>query len=58
MNWKTLIKQLQATGYTETQIAEVARTSQPTINRLKKGVVLDPGYELGRRLVALRDARA
>lgn len=45
------ILKLKAHGMTEAAIAAAASTTQPTINRIKKGK--DPFYALGRKLVAM-----
>lgn len=43
---------LSASGLSEAAIATAAGTSQPSINRIKRGAV-SPGYQVGKALVAL-----
>jgi len=49
------IHELIAAGYSEEQIAAHAGTTQPSINRIKRGKQ-KPGYEIGVAIVAMRDA--
>lgn len=51
MNPKDAISALQKSGWTETMIANAVGTSQPTINRIKRGAM--PGYDIGAAIVAL-----
>ena len=56
--WKKLIEDLLGEGLKEQEIAnrvktKGVRTTQPTINRIKKGVIESPRYELGQALVNL-----
>lgn len=59
MNWSDVIKEIQANGATQDEIAEEVCTSQGHISDLlsgKRGKRL--GYELGKRLIAMRDRLA
>jgi predicted transcriptional regulator len=44
-------------GMTETELAAKCRVNQSTINRLKKGSTVDPGYLVGARIIDLHDRR-
>ena len=40
--WKDIIEEiLRATGWSEKELADVSGTSQPTINRLRRGKIKD-----------------
>ena len=50
---KTLSQKTQAlidSGLNELELAKMAGTSQPQINRIRRAVTKNPGYDLGRRL--------
>lgn len=47
------VSHLLALGWTETDLADHAGTSQPTINRIKHGA--SPSYETGKALVDLAE---
>lgn len=53
--WKELIRQLNDRGMTDKQIGEKVGLSQPTITRLKNGVLNSTAWENGQALIALRD---
>ena len=53
MNWKQIISDIIDSGLSEQEIAAIVGTTQPTINRIKTGVVNQPKYEMGVALVAL-----
>ena len=53
---KKAIEDLIASGLSEADTADRAYTSQPTINRIRNGKQ-NAGFDLGRRIVALRDRR-
>lgn len=48
---------LTAYSLSEAQLAKQLGVSQPTVHRIKKGEVKDPGYSTGRALVELYRAR-
>lgn len=48
---------LAAYDWTECQLAERLGTTQPTVNRIKRGKRRFPRYDLAVRLIALYDAR-
>lgn len=52
MNPSDAIHKLRESGMSEEVIAAAVHTSQPTINRIKRGKV-EPGYVLGSKLVAM-----
>lgn len=52
--WQKLIEEMLAIdGWTESRIAERCKTSQPNINRLKKGEQKTTNFETGRLLFEL-----
>lgn len=53
MNWKKIIEEIKEKGYNEKEIAEIVDSTQPTINRLKNGLIKEPLYTLGIRLINL-----
>jgi transcriptional regulator with XRE-family HTH domain len=53
MDWKSLIADLKARGYTQPQIAAECKAGQATIAELATGVTKQPRYELGRALERL-----
>ena len=53
---KEAIEELIHSGLSEYEIAERVDTSQATINRIRNGKQ-NAGFDLGRRIVALRDRR-
>ena len=52
MNWTKIIEDLRAWGLSETDIAELAHTTQPTINRIKRRRQRVE-WEMGERLLTL-----
>lgn len=52
MNPSDAILKLRESGMSEQVIAAAVHTSQPTINRIRRGKV-EPGYVLGSKLVAM-----
>ncbi len=53
MNWKTIIAELQAWGFTQPQIAAAGGCAQATISDLATGKSTEPRYALGRAIEAL-----
>lgn len=53
MDWKSLIADLQANGYTQPQIAEACKCVQSTVSDLANGLTKQPRFDLGLRLRAL-----
>jgi predicted transcriptional regulator len=51
-----LITRILQTGKTEAEIARLARTTQPTINRIRSGAIKDPRSSLTERLRRVHDA--
>ena len=49
------IAALVASGLTETAIALTAKTTQPTINKIRRGA-MKPNYEVGKALVDMAEA--
>lgn len=54
MNWKSLIEELQAAGFTQTEIAEYVGKSQAWVSSLSLGKVSDVRYSDGAKLLAMR----
>lgn len=44
-------------GWSETKIAQEVGTTQPTINRIKKGKTRSPSYEVGAGILSLHASR-
>lgn len=57
MDWKTLIRDLQASGMTQHQIASACETGQSHISALARGDRQCPSWNLGERLRALHAER-
>lgn len=55
MNWKLLIADLKARGWTEVRIAASCDCSQGNINALGQGINTAPRYELGAKLRVLHE---
>lgn len=53
MDWKSLLEDLGARGWTQPKLAAELRVSQSTISDLKRGATKDPSYTLGSALQAL-----
>lgn len=53
MNWKLLIADLKAAGWTQPQIAAACGCGQATISELANGTTKDPRDSLGQALRAL-----
>jgi predicted transcriptional regulator len=45
-----VIKQLIKAGFTEKELADKAGCAQPTIHRIKKGEIKNPGFSIGSAL--------
>lgn len=54
MDWKKLLSDLQAAGYTQTRIAERCEVSQSTVSDLARGATKQPSFDFGSRLLALK----
>jgi predicted GIY-YIG superfamily endonuclease len=52
-NWPLIISDIIAASYTEKQIAEVAKVSQPTIHKLKSGQQKSAKHAVGELLLKL-----
>lgn len=53
MDWKSLIADLQANGYTQPQIAVACKCVQSTISDLATGLTKQPRFEIGTSLQKL-----
>ena len=54
MNFGEIIKEiLKSTGMTELQLAGKSGSTQPTINRIKHGGIVTPGYCVGKKLIEI-----
>jgi transcriptional regulator with XRE-family HTH domain len=53
MNWPELIKQLQARGLTQAELARRCGVAQSTVSDLSGGRTKSPSFELGAALVRL-----
>ncbi len=54
MNWKSLIEELQAAGFTQTEIADYVGKSQAWVSSLSLGKVADVRYSDGAKLLSMR----
>lgn len=57
MDWKTLIRDLQASGLSQQRIAVLCDTGQSHISCLARGERKSPSWDLGERIRALHAAR-
>lgn len=53
MDWKSLIADLKACGWSQPKLAERLNCGQATITDLSTGTTTEPRYGLGQRLRAL-----
>jgi transcriptional regulator with XRE-family HTH domain len=53
MDWKKLLEDLSAAGWSQAQIAERCGAAQTTVSELARGVTLDPRYGFGAALQKL-----
>jgi transcriptional regulator with XRE-family HTH domain len=53
MNWPDLIKQLQARGLTQVEVARRCGVSQSTVSDLAQGRTKSPSFRLGAALATL-----
>lgn len=57
MDWKQIISELQARGYTQPQIARYCGCGQASISDLATGKTSQPRYSLGELLLQLHRKR-
>lgn len=57
MNWQQLISDLQARGWSQTQIAAHCECGQATISEIARGKNVNPSFKLGQALIALQKSR-
>ena len=57
MDFQEIVKDLLATGLTQTELAKMAGTTQPTINRIKEGVTKMPVFPVADKLRKLHKKR-
>lgn len=53
MDWKRLLKELNAAGVTQPRIAEFCGVGQSTVSELARGVTKSPSYDFGSKLVQM-----
>lgn len=53
MNFQTIVKEIQAAGYTQSQIAKQCNCAQATISDLLTGAITDPRYSTVEPIQAL-----
>jgi len=51
-----MVSEILDSGYTEGELAKLVNTTQPSINRLKKGITPDPGYAVGRAIESVHES--
>lgn len=54
MDWKTLLADLDAAGFTQAAIAARCGVAQSTVSDLARGATKSPGFDFGQRLIELR----
>ena len=57
MNFSTLIKELKQAGLSQTEISQQIGCDQSYISRIQSGVITDPGYSYGVKLVEIHRRR-
>lgn len=57
MDWKTLLKELDDAGFTQTRIAAHCGVAQSTVSDLARGASKEPSFAFGAKLVELHGAR-
>lgn len=55
MNWKKIVREIAATGLTQTQIGEICGMSQAAVSAMLIGVRSNPSFAVGRALLDLHD---
>lgn len=53
MDWKKMLEELAAIGWSQTRIADHCGVGQMTVSDLARGETKNPGYSFGRKLEAL-----
>lgn len=53
MNWQNIIKELQAAGFSQPQIAARCECSQASISALSIGKTKEPNFTLGQKIMAM-----
>ena len=54
MNWKSLIEELQAAGFSQTEIADYVGKSQAWVSLIAQGKMADVRYSDGAKLLSMR----
>jgi transcriptional regulator with XRE-family HTH domain len=57
MNWKQVISDLQAKGFTQVQIALRCGCSQSTVSDISTGRTTEPGASIGLALIAMSKSK-
>lgn len=57
MNWKQVISDLQANGFTQVQIALRCGCSQGTVSDIANGRTKEPGASIGLALIAMSKSK-
>jgi transcriptional regulator with XRE-family HTH domain len=47
MDWKKLLQELKAAGWSQAMIAERCKVGQATVSELARGVTVEPGFTFG-----------
>lgn len=56
-NWQQVLTELDQSGISQQEIAKFAGCSQPTISELARGLIREPKYSIGKRLIELHGQR-
>ncbi len=55
MDWKKLVAELDAAGYTQAAIAARCGVAQSTVSDLARGATKSPSFDFGRKLIEMGD---
>ncbi|MBL8506024.1 MAG: helix-turn-helix domain-containing protein [Methylobacillus glycogenes] len=57
MNWKKLIQELSEAGVTQVEMAKHCDCGQSTISEISRGLIKNPAYGIGVKLVELHKSK-
>lgn len=57
MDWKSIIADLSAAGVNQTELARECDCGQSTISEISRGVIKEPSFRIGKRLIELHAAK-
>lgn len=53
MDWPKLLKELDAEGFTQTQIGERCGVAQSTVSDISRAAIKSPSFQIGTNLIAM-----